>query len=174
MHALHRSDRGQLKALGVVFGAFTLYLPALYRTETRAFGEIFARLAAPGWRPASDGVTVLSAPPPPPEALALRALRSVGGYAAPVLTLERLDLAMRAAEVEKRDLALDEALAATLGWSVAETEALARALGFFRSRKSGPEGPSLWRRRAERPEEAAPGPSKKKRRRRRKRESAPA
>jgi len=175
LHALHRSDRGRLKALGVVFGAFTLYLPALYRTETRAFGEIFARLAAPGWRPTLEGVTPLGAPPPP-EALALRALRAVGGYAAPVLTLERLDLAMRAAEAERRDLAIDAALCATLGWSEAETETLARALGLFRTRKGGQDGPSLWRRRAERPEEAPPAPRKKRRRRRKgpRAESAPA
>ena len=174
LNALARGDRGRLKALGVVFGAFTLYLPALYRPEARAFGEIFARLAAPDWRPASDGATPLPYPPPPTEALSLRALRTVGRLAAPVLAIERLDLFARASEAEGAGLEVNPELTGSLGWTAAETEAILRALGFVRTQ--GPEGKSAWSRR---PRFSGEGDPSRRRRRRRRRgrktaEDAPA
>ena len=162
LFALARSDRGLLKALGVVFGAFTLYLPALYRPEARAFGEIFARLAAPDWRPASDGATPLPYPPPPTEALSLRALRAVGRLAAPVLALERLDHFARAAESDGAGLEINPELAQSLGWTAAEMETILRALGFVRMPQ--PEGKSSWSRR---PRFSGAGEAPRRRRRRR-------
>ena len=91
IRALSRQERRSLKSLGVRFGAFSLYLPALLAPEALAIGAIFADLAAPRWRPAAEGLTILPHPAPPPEALSLRGLRAVAGMALPVLALERLD-----------------------------------------------------------------------------------
>ena len=57
VRALSRSERRTLKGLGVRFGAFSLYLPALTTREARLLGEPFAALARPGWRPAADALT---------------------------------------------------------------------------------------------------------------------
>ena len=69
VRALSAHERRVLKSLGVRFGAFSLYLPALMTPEAQAIGAVFAELAAPRWRPAPDGLTVLPHPAPPPEAL---------------------------------------------------------------------------------------------------------
>ena len=98
IRALSRNERRTLKALGVRFGAFSLYLPAQLTAEARRLGETFAALARPGWRPATDGLTPLPHPLPPPDALALRGLRAVGGFAAPATALERLDALAREAD----------------------------------------------------------------------------
>jgi ATP-dependent RNA helicase SUPV3L1/SUV3 len=142
--ALSRHERRVLKSLGVRFGAFSLYLPALLTPEAHAIGAVFAELAAPRWRPAPDGLTVLPHPAPPPEALSLRGLRAVAGLAAPVLALERLDALARDSAPEGL-LALTPDLMAELGWKPTEAEPVLRALGFVRIRKTDPEAPSLWR-----------------------------
>ena len=98
VRALSRSERRTLKGLGVRFGAFSLYLPALTTREAQLLGEPFAALARPGWRPAADALTALPHPMPPPEALALRGLRAVGGFAVPAAALERLDALAREAD----------------------------------------------------------------------------
>ncbi len=145
LYALEREDRADLKELGVHFGAFTLYLPGMWRAETRAFGEIFAHLAAPRWRPSLEDPTELPAPRPPVEALALRGLRPVGDFAAPVLTLERLAAAARDAEAAERPLEVGADLAETFGWSKLQLKSLLKDLG-FRRMGQGSEEASLWRR----------------------------
>jgi ATP-dependent RNA helicase SUPV3L1/SUV3 len=145
VHALWRGERKALKALGLRFGAFSLYLPELLAPETRWLRDIFAELALPDWRPDVDGVTVLPTPPPGPQALALRGLRAVGGLAAPVELLERLDAAIRVASDETGAFPLTPAIRAEFGASPDLAERLLRGLGFAPTRR-GEDG-ELWRRR---------------------------
>ena len=147
IRALSRQERRVLKTLGVRFGAFSLYLPELLTEEARTLGAVFAELAAPRWRPAPDGLTVMPHPPPPPEALGLRGLRAVAGLAVPALTLERLDSLSRNAAQPEGTVAPTSALMDALGWNHGQAESILRALGFVRVRKASPSEPSLWRRR---------------------------
>ena len=145
IRALSRQERRVLKSLGVRFGAFSLYLPALLTEEAQAIGAVFARLAAPRWRPAPSGLAVLPHPPPPAEALSLRGLRAVGAVAAPVLALERLDALARGDAGKLGVLELNPELSASLGWTPAETEELLRALGFVRVRRADGVQASQWK-----------------------------
>jgi ATP-dependent RNA helicase SUPV3L1/SUV3 len=147
LRALSKHERRVLKALGVRFGAFSLYLPALLTEEAKAIGAVFAELAAPRWRPAGDGLALLPHPALPPEALSLRGLRAVAGLAAPVLQLERLD-ALARNSAQEGTLALTQTLMSDLGGKPGQAEAILRALGFVRIRKADPGEPSLWRRRS--------------------------
>jgi ATP-dependent RNA helicase SUPV3L1/SUV3 len=147
IRALSRHERRMLKSLGVRFGAFSLYLPALLTEEARAIGAVFAERAAPGFRPAPDGLTALPHARLPPEALALRGLRAVAGLAAPVLALERLDQLSRNAGGEPGLIALTSDFAEQLGWKLGQAESILRALGFVRIRKADQTEGSLWRRR---------------------------
>jgi ATP-dependent RNA helicase SUPV3L1/SUV3 len=148
LRALSRSERRALKAVGVRFGAFSLYLPALLTPQARLIGAVFAELSRPGWRPAEGALTALPHPPPPPEALALRGLRAVAGMAAPVVALERLDALARAAAPEDAGaVRLTAALLADLGWKPGQAEQILRALGFQRAQKAESSAAALWRRR---------------------------
>jgi ATP-dependent RNA helicase SUPV3L1/SUV3 len=156
VRALSQKERRTLKALGVRFGAFSLYLPALMSSEAWGVCAAFAALALPDWRPAVDALTVLPNPEPPPEALALRGLRAVAGLAAPVAALERLDALARAASPQAAGaVRLTPEILADLGWEAGHAERILRALGFAPTRKAGPAGPSVWRRRL-RAAEASP------------------
>jgi ATP-dependent RNA helicase SUPV3L1/SUV3 len=152
---LSRNERRTLKTLGVRFGAFSLYLPALLTPEGQGVAAVFAELAAPGWRAAPDRLTALPQPPPPHQALALRGLRAVAGLAAPVEALERLDALIRAAPQEGGAWRLPAEVWTGLGWEPAPAERIMRALGFMLVRKADAEAPGLWRRRG-RPAEASP------------------
>jgi len=149
IRALSRHERRMLKGLGVRFGAFSLYLPSLLTAEAQLIGAAYAELASPGWRPELEALTVLPHPAPPPEALSLRGFRAVGGLAAPIAELERLDTLARAALPDGAGAVdLTPALLADLRWDLSEAEQVLRALGFARIRKGeGAEG-GLWRRRA--------------------------
>jgi ATP-dependent RNA helicase SUPV3L1/SUV3 len=164
IRALSRGERRILKGLGVRFGAFSLFLPALATTQARRLGEVFAALARPGWRPEPDTLSSLPHPLPPPEALALRALRVVGVLVAPVAALERLDALAREAEPKAGGaIRLTPELIAALGWKAAQAEQILNGLGFARARKSGAanggagEG-ELWRRRSA-PQDGPAGPA---------------
>jgi hypothetical protein len=137
-----------MQSLGVHFGAFSLYLPRLWRPETRAFGEIFATLSAPGWRPSLEELTPLPVPPPPHESLVLRGLREVAGFAAPVLALERLGAMARAAEAPDGGFEVSPEVLAALGWTAPQTEAILRALGHTKIRNGSEAIASVWRRRS--------------------------
>ncbi len=151
IRALDRKDRQRLKALGVRFGAFTVYLPALLRPEARIVGEVFARLAAPDWRPASEGAVSLPHPTPAPEALALRGLRAIAGLATPLQALEKLDAIARSAAVDAGGLEMTPQVLDSLGWQAGQAETILRALGFQRIRRPDASRTSvhrvLWRRR---------------------------
>ena len=155
VRALRAGERRALKGLGVRFGAFSLYLPALLTPEGQGVAAVFAELAAPGWRAAPDRLTALPQPPPPHQALALRGLRAVAGLAAPVEALERLDALIRAAPQEGGAWRLPAEVWTGLGWEPGPAERILRALGFVLVRKADAEAPGLWRRRG-RPAEASP------------------
>jgi len=154
VRALSQDERRALKSLGVRFGAFSLFLPALLRPEARAFSAAFAELALPAWRPNPAALTRLPEPAPPTAALSYRGLRAIAGLAAPVEALEQLDSLIRAAPQEAGGALLAPETLAVLGWSPAETEHILRALGFAPARKAIVGAPMLWRRRRSRP--AAP------------------
>jgi ATP-dependent RNA helicase SUPV3L1/SUV3 len=160
VRALSQKERRALKSLGVRFGAFSLYLPALLAPEARTFCAAFAELARPGWRPAADALSALPRPAPPPEALSLRGLRAVGGLAAPVAALERLDALARAATPQGNGaVRLTPEILADLGWELAQAELILRGLGYAPVRKAGAAGSILWRRRPRAAEASSVGPA---------------
>jgi ATP-dependent RNA helicase SUPV3L1/SUV3 len=146
---LSRNERRTLKALGVRFGAFTLYLPSLLEPEAQVLAVAYAELASSGWRPHASGLGPLPRPAPRPQALALRGLRAVGQLAAPIAALERLDALARAAWPEGAG-AVDatDTLLAELGWRRDDAHHILRALGFSRVREGEDAERVLFRRRA--------------------------
>jgi ATP-dependent RNA helicase SUPV3L1/SUV3 len=147
LHAVSPAERRALKALGVRFGAFSLYLPALLNAEAQRFSAAFAQMASPHWRPGSEGLTPLPDPPPPPGALAFWGVRAVAGLAVPVEALERLDSLIRAAPRQAGGVVLDDAALAGLGWSAEQAARILRGLGFAPARKPEAGAPMVWRRR---------------------------
>jgi ATP-dependent RNA helicase SUPV3L1/SUV3 len=149
IRALSRHERRILKGLGVRFGAFTLYLPSLLTAEAQLIGAAYAELARPGWRPDAGALIPLPHPAPPPEALSLRGFRAVGGLAAPIEELERLDALARAALPDGAGAVdLTPALLVDLRWEFDEAERVLRGLGFARVRRGEDGEGGLWRRRA--------------------------
>jgi ATP-dependent RNA helicase SUPV3L1/SUV3 len=148
IRALSRGERRTLKGLGVRFGAFTLFLPSLLTPEAQLVGLAYAELARPGWRPDAAALSPLPHPGPPPEALSLRGLRAVGGLAAPIAALERLDALARAAVPSGGGaIELTAGLLADLEWKQEDAERVLRGLSFVRVRKGEDAGAPLWRRR---------------------------
>ena len=146
---LSRNERRTLKALGVRFGAFSLYLPSLLEPQAQVLAFAYAELASSSWRPDPKTLNPLPRPPPRPQALALRGLRAVGQLAAPIAELERLDALARAAWPEGAG-AIDatDALLADLGWRRDDAHHILRALGFARVREGEGVERALFRRRA--------------------------
>jgi ATP-dependent RNA helicase SUPV3L1/SUV3 len=146
---LSRNERRTLKALGVRFGAFTLYLPSLLEPKAQLLAFTYAELASASWRPDPRALTPLPRPAPRPQALALRGLRSVGQLAAPIAELERLDAIARAALPEGGGaIDVTDALLADLGWRRDDAHHILRALGFQRVREGEGAERALFRRRA--------------------------
>ena len=145
VRSLYRSERKALRDLGVRFGAFTIYVEDVVAPETAWLRELFATLAAPGWKP-GRGLAPAPRGDVPKAALALRGLRAINGCIAPIETLERIgDIARAAGE---GDFALPAATLAQWGWSAAEGERIVRGLGFIPADLPGKE--KRWRRRGPR------------------------
>jgi ATP-dependent RNA helicase SUPV3L1/SUV3 len=161
VRALSQDERRALKSLGVRFGAFSLFLPALLRPEALRFTAAFADLAAPEWRPSLDGLTTLPPTPPPTHVLTQRGLRAVAGLSAPIETLERLDELLRSAPKQDGGALLSNQTLAALGWSRPEGVRILRGLGFAPTRGRPMAEDTLWRRRRPRavPEQAALAPA---------------
>ncbi len=156
---LSPNERRALKALGVRFGAFSLYLPAMLAPEAAEIGSIFAELASRGWRPRLDAPTPSPHPPPPYEALSLRGLRAVADLVAPANMLERLDALARAAEPRAAGaIRLTPALLRDLNWDREMAERILRGLGFAPDRRSDDPERRLWRRRNSTPRAPASAP----------------
>lgn len=148
LKALSQAERRALRMLGVRIGAFSLFMPGLLVPESLAFAQA---LAGGSWRPPVDALTRLPNPLPPAKALAARGLRAVGGLAAPVEQLERLDEALRAGFKPGVGLVLTDEARDALGWTAIEAAMILRALGFTPAARGQP---IVWRRRNGKP--AAP------------------
>jgi ATP-dependent RNA helicase SUPV3L1/SUV3 len=154
--ALSQTERRALKGLGVCFGAFSLFTPALLTPPARAFASAFTSLGAPDWRPNLERPTLLPDPPPNAAALAAQGLRAVAGLTVPVEALEALDAALRAAPQQAGGAALSAEAITVLGWTPEETARILRGLDFAPVRKPVAGEPTLWRRRRPRAEAKAP------------------
>ncbi|HSU99445.1 MAG TPA: DEAD/DEAH box helicase [Roseiarcus sp.] len=147
LRLLSRNERRTLKALGVRFGAFSLYLPSLLGPEAQLLAFAYAEFARPGWRPDPRALNPLPHPAPRPQALALRGLRAVGQFAAPIVELERLDALARAAwPAGAGAIDLTDVLLADMGWRRADAHHILRALGYARVRDDNAER-AVFRRR---------------------------
>ena len=154
---LSRNERRTLKALGVRFGAFSLYLPSLLEPNAQLLAFAYAELANPAWRPDAGTLNPLPHPAPRPQALALRGLRAVGQIAAPIAELERLDALARAAWPEGAGgIDVTDALLASLSWRREDAHHILRALGFARVRDREGAERALFRRRRAASDEPAP------------------
>ena len=145
LKALSQAERRALRMLGVRIGAFSLFMPGLLAPEALAFAQA---MAGGAWRPPVDSLSRLPTPAPLPRALAARGLRAVGGLAAPVEQLERLDEALREGFKPGVGLVLTDAAREALGWSALEAAMVLRALGFTPAARGEP---VVWRRRNDKP-----------------------
>jgi ATP-dependent RNA helicase SUPV3L1/SUV3 len=157
VRALSQAERRALKSLGVRFGAFSLYLPALLKAEARDFTAAFAGESI--WRPPIGAISPLPSPAPSPRALASRGLRALGGLAVPVEALERLDSLLRAAPRQGPGALMTEEALRDLGWSAGEASAVLRALGFTPTQKPKTGEPVAWRRRRQPSDAKVPAPA---------------
>ena len=156
---LSRSERRALRALGVRFGQFCLFLPSQTVGAARDVALAFARQAARDWRPAAEGVASLPAAPVPARALGLRGRIAIGGLAAPAMLLERLGEELRPG-AGSGSLRLPTLAQNALGLSDSDANRLLRGLGFTPVGKAVGDEPGRWRRRSRKPErlDAAPTP----------------
>ena len=138
-----RGERGALRRLGVRFSAYAVWLPEL--ASQPAVAVAFARLAGE-WRLPGPGPHRLPAPAPPPRALGLRGLVSIGGMAVAAADLDHLANALTPVDGGP-GMELDEAAHEGLGWSRAEVAAILRALGYAPLRRGQADTPAIWRRR---------------------------
>jgi ATP-dependent RNA helicase SUPV3L1/SUV3 len=153
---LSQAERRALRAFGVRFGAFSLFLPALLRPEARDGLAAFAAVETPHWRPSPGEVVALPEPAPPPRVLAAYGLRRCGGLGVPVEALERLDGLLRDAPREGGGVGLSDAALAELGWSPETAARILRALDYVPVRRKTGDGPPRWRRRSTPPVPKAP------------------
>ena len=148
---LSQKERRAMRAEGVRFGAFSLYLPTLLEPPALDFSAAFAHLEAPNWRPNRDRLTLLPQPQPSDRSLAAFGLRAVGPFAVAVEALEALDARLREAPPIKSPggagVALPDDLAETLGWPKEAIPKVLKGLGFTTVRRSTEGAPALWRRR---------------------------
>ncbi len=159
VRALSQAERRTLKSLGVRFGAFSLFLPALLQARARDFAAAFCDAEGRAWRPPINQVSPLPSPPPSPKALAGRGLRAVGPLAVPVEALERLDALLREGPRQGPGSVLSDQALHELGWTAEEASQVLRALGFTPAARPRPGEPLAWRRRQPPRSPAAPGPS---------------
>jgi ATP-dependent RNA helicase SUPV3L1/SUV3 len=155
--ALSPVERRTLKSLGLRFGAFSLFMPALLAPEATAFAAAFANLASPHWRPTEAGPCELPRPGPSAATLSAWGRRAVAGLAVSVTALEQLDEIVRAAPRAGGGSILSDEALAPLGWSADQATRILRGLGFAPTRKARTGEPLAWRRRQPRP---APEPAK--------------
>ncbi|MBX7249815.1 MAG: phosphonate-binding protein [Caulobacteraceae bacterium] len=152
LKALSQQERRALRALGVKFGAFSVWAPGLQKPGARTMAAVIAPDGPADWRPPPGKVSLLPAPQPGPRALAARGLRACGRLAAPVDQLERLDEMLRTARQAGGRTVLSDQAREELGWSDEEAAQILKSLGFSRGKTS-----PVWKpRKATRPELAQP------------------
>jgi ATP-dependent RNA helicase SUPV3L1/SUV3 len=145
--ALSQGERRMLRRLGVQFGTFAVFLPALLAEAARPMGAAFALVAAPTWRPHAERPSRLPTAVPSPLALGWRGLMACGGLAIPVDMLERLGALLREAPQAAGGVALSEQALGQAGWSSADSAVVLRSLGYTATRRPEPGQPTIWRRR---------------------------
>ena len=148
VRVLSQVERRTLRGLGVKLGAFSIYMPGLLHPDARALTQALASREAGGWRPTLGQLSRLPEPEPAPRALAAFGVRAVGGLAAPVEQLERLDDILRTGLKHGGGVILSDQARDALGWSETEAHTILRGLGFAPIRRPGE--PTAWRRRSER------------------------
>jgi ATP-dependent RNA helicase SUPV3L1/SUV3 len=146
--ALSQVERRTLRGLGVRLGAFSVFMPGLFKPQARALVQALASHEAAGWRPAIDRPSLLPSPTPAPRALAAFGLRAVRTLAVPVEQLERLDEHLRAADKQAGGVVLSQLACDDLGWNEAEAAEILRGLGFAPANRPKAGEPIAWRRRA--------------------------
>ena len=129
--ALSQGERRSLRALGVRFGAFSLFCPALLTPAARDHLAPFARL--------EPGIS--------PRALSALGLRAVAGVTLPVEALERFDEAVREAPREQGGFRLTDEIVRSLDLPPGRAILVLKALGFTRAGKPVEGEAPLWRRR---------------------------
>jgi ATP-dependent RNA helicase SUPV3L1/SUV3 len=157
MKSLSQGERRTLRQLGVVIGAYALFLPELTGAG-RAFARPFAIAAAPDWRPPEGVLSPLPTPRPDPRALSLRGLAPIGAFAVPAEQLQRLDELLRGASRQGEGVLFSDQAREELGWSEPAARAVLRALGYA---PVGRGSTQVWRRRAQpsRAPKADPSPT---------------
>jgi ATP-dependent RNA helicase SUPV3L1/SUV3 len=145
LKGLSQTERRALRALGLKFGPYTLYAPALLTEDARLLAIAFARLEAPRWSPPTDRPSRLPQPPPSAGALAACGLQACGQWAVPVEMLDRLDAHLRALPAKDGAVTLTPEALGELGWDERMAGAILRGLDFALARKTAPGAPSLWR-----------------------------
>jgi ATP-dependent RNA helicase SUPV3L1/SUV3 len=146
--ALSQVERRTLRGLGVRLGAFSIFMPGLFKPQARALVQALASREASGWRPPVDGPSPLPAPSPSPRTLAAFGLRAVRGLAVPVEQLERLDELLRAGVRQSGGVILADQALDELGWTPAQATEILRGLGFAPANRPKMGEPIAWRRRA--------------------------
>jgi ATP-dependent RNA helicase SUPV3L1/SUV3 len=150
--ALSVAERRALKAQGVRFGAFSLFLPALVKPRA---ARLFALLhhAATGdalFLPPPSAVSLPLDPAIPAGSYGAAGFRATGPRAVRVDALERLSDAIRdlrdaAGESAKGEFPAKPELAAILRIPARELEPVLTGLGFKRTRKPEADTPALFR-----------------------------
>jgi ATP-dependent RNA helicase SUPV3L1/SUV3 len=144
---LSQVERRTLRGLGVRLGAFSIFMPGLFKPQARALVQALASREASGWRPPVDGPSPLPAAVPSPRTLAAFGLRAVRSLAVPVEQLERLDELLRAGVKQSGGVILSEQARDELGWTPAQAIEILRGLGFAPVGKPKADEPIAWRRR---------------------------
>jgi len=144
---LSQVERRTLRGLGVRLGAFSIFMPGLFKPQARALVQALASREASGWRPPVDSPSPLPAEIPSPRTLAAFGLRAVRSLAVPVEQLERLDELLRAGVKQSGGVILAEQALDELGWAPAQAAEILRGLGFAPVGKPKPDEPIAWRRR---------------------------
>jgi ATP-dependent RNA helicase SUPV3L1/SUV3 len=156
LKALSQAERRTLRSLGVRFGAFALFLPAVQTPAAQRLLRAFARIEAPHWRPPADRPSQTPHPSPSPLALGWCGVVACAGLVVPIATLERLDGLIRAAPRKSGGAVLADADLERLGWSVAEARGVLKALGYTPVKRPAEGEPVIWRQRQPR---SAPAPA---------------
>jgi len=155
---LSQAERRALRAYGVRFGAFSLFLPALLTPPARACLTAFAGVETPHWRPAPGQCLPLPDPPPSHRTLAAYGLRACGGLAVPVEALERLDAILRESPRDGGGVGLSEGALSELGWTANTAARILRALDYVAVKPRGSDEAPRWRRRSAKAAPATAGP----------------
>ncbi len=146
--ALSQVERRMLRGLGVRLGAFSIFMPGLFKPQAGRWSRRWRRARpAAGDRPWTVRARCRRRSPRPAP-LAAFGLRAVRSLAVPVEQLERLDELLRAGVKQSGGVILAEQGRGELGWTDPQAAEILRGLGFAPVNKPKAGEPVAWRRRA--------------------------